>query len=327
MVVRRVVKRVKGDSTDSGKTAEKPAEPAKTEEEKPAEPAKAEEEKPAEPAKSEEQLAEAAKTKEVLLDMKEIEEHMAAYISEEEPAEPEHNHSRNQWAHAWTEGYDGAHSQWREHAEDSWQHWDWPPKGWRPSEWHDAYWNQKSQYYAYNSWDWNERASKGAYATPSPKATPSTTPPYSRQSSLDVEEALVQLKGLSLEAQFSRANTGDLVVQTTEDGADQGKPQDAKPEGAGKSGDPKKSEEPKKPEGPSEDPKKTEELKDDQKGKTEAGEDGAKTEDPNPEGVDVSDADPEVAKKKKAALARYMRYYRSIRSRDPGARFSVRVLG
>ena len=50
--------------------------------------------------------------------------------------------------------YTGGVSQWREYDEDNWKYWDWPPHGWRPSEYHDAYTNKASPYYRYNHYEW-----------------------------------------------------------------------------------------------------------------------------------------------------------------------------
>ena len=245
----------------------------------------------------------AGQTQEVQIDMNEVEKHMEPYMDWVQP--PVHSSG----AHSWHEGYDGGYSQWREEAEHSWKHWDWPPRGWRPSKWQDAYWNQESPYYGYNPW-----TSEG-YSTPPPKgATPSTTPPpsYSRSESFEVDAAMARL---SLEDQFKRANTGDIFEADLKGAANEvqqpqktevvqpstEKPQEPEKTEAAKAGDDQKEVENAK------DTKEPKDAKEEQGG--EAGE--------NPEGVEIDDKDPEIAKKKKAALARYMRYYRSIRSQGP----------
>ena len=98
--------------------------------------------------------------------------------------------------------YVGGWSQWREEAsEKMWDQWDWPPYGWQPSSWQDAYWNQDSKYHAYRDYNWSPEESLESRTvwTGTPKSGDSC---LSRSGSMDVEV---------LREQLSRSNTGSVA--------------------------------------------------------------------------------------------------------------------
>ena len=103
-------------------------------------------------------------------------------------------HDTSTWWRSPSDHYDGGYSQWREYDEASWDRWDWPPRDWRPEAFQEASWNKDSAYYHYNTYDWQ----KGSTTTP-PTSTPSSK--YSRSFSEDLEDVTNQLM---------RCNTGDV---------------------------------------------------------------------------------------------------------------------
>ena len=209
--------------------------------------------------------------------------------------------------------YTGGYSQWREYEEDRWDEWDWPPRDWRPSEWHDCYWNKSSHWYRYNHKDWG-----AAFHSPPPNpnalqrspCTSSLTPSLS-SGSLEVQEVAGML----------RSRTGDIVpmvVQPTEqeqvsgtaDGSVENAHKNANEDNTSAKGGGNGTSQTEKTEGPG------------GGGETQNGkaEDSGSTKDP-----DQVPIDPELEKKKKAAHARYMRYYRSIRSHCLSQTFALCV--
>ena len=62
--------------------------------------------------------------------------------------------------------YTGGVSQWREYEESKWDDWDWPPYGWAPSEYHNAYWDPSSYYHQYKYKDWDQRRTHSQPGTP-----------------------------------------------------------------------------------------------------------------------------------------------------------------
>ena len=93
--------------------------------------------------------------------------------------------------------YTGGVSQFREYEESNWKYWDWPPHGWRPSKHHDAYWDTSSYYYRYNHYDWKWPCDQ-VQDTPFKQTSPQTV----RSDSLEeVEHA----------ARVLRATSGQLI--------------------------------------------------------------------------------------------------------------------
>ena len=95
--------------------------------------------------------------------------------------------------------YDGGSSQWREEAEEQWSEWDWPPRDWRPNTWQKAWWDKHSDYYRYNHYDWNRESNREPPGKISPPKTVKTSP--SDHDSIPSVEAV---------ASVLRAHTGDL---------------------------------------------------------------------------------------------------------------------
>lgn len=115
--------------------------------------------------------------------------------------------------------YTGGYSQWREYEnEDAWDMWDWPPYGWRPSAHHRSYWDSSSNYYRFNDykWGWNNWSdpekpgvsSVGDESTGTPIRTPSPVGLLSTPSSDDLNK-------FNDAMQTMRMNSGDLVHQSS----------------------------------------------------------------------------------------------------------------
>ena len=101
------------------------------------------------------------------------------------------------------EHYSGGSSQWREEAEDSWQHWDWPPRQWRPNSWQRASWDVTSPYYGYNGYEWsNFGGDWGERSVPqTPQIVPKLRSPHSTETIVSTE---------SDSDRVQRAKTGEI---------------------------------------------------------------------------------------------------------------------
>ena len=51
--------------------------------------------------------------------------------------------------------YTGGYSQWREEQPDLWPSWQWPPYGWRPSQYQNAFWDENNPYHQYRYYNWD----------------------------------------------------------------------------------------------------------------------------------------------------------------------------
>lgn len=189
------------------------------------------------------------------------------------------------------EYYTGGVSQWREYEESSWDQWDWPPHGWRPSTYHDCYWNTNSQWYQYNhkKWDWGVE-----------NADAHTPPPNSSRPSLGSTGSTCSLELDGVVDMLARSQTGDITPMVLQEPAVEPPVEPpVTPQPKGESNQKLNS-------------NVAEESKTAQNPETKAedgkGEIAAEGNDP----AEVLNA--ELEKKRKLAHARYMRYYRSIRS-------------
>ena len=194
------------------------------------------------------------------------------------------------------EHYDGGVSQWREEAEEMWDFWDWPPRGWKPSSEHRCWWDESSQYYGYNNYDWGRGGggddSTSVAATPLRRTDSSaeleTVQRILRANSGDIARSLIKdldetVKGIVKEVAKEttsgpRENTAAVKVE----------PPDETPQTGDKSDDKTNAE--KNPENEK---------------------DAEKAPEKDPEKIK------ELERRKLAAHARYMRYYRNIRSHGP----------
>ena len=79
--------------------------------------------------------------------------------------------------------WQGGYSQWRDEpeSESSWKHWQWPPADWRPQPWHKAYYDQNSRYYKYNNYNWshNDRNEQANQSTTTGSPQTTTEPSQS----------------------------------------------------------------------------------------------------------------------------------------------------
>ena len=200
------------------------------------------------------------------------------------------------------EYYTGGVSQWREEAEDRWCEWDWPPHGWQPSSWHDAYWNTASPWYKYNhkEWKWDTNTIQ---CTPGPTKQPEGhSPPSTLRSS--TSSASLEVEGV---AEMLRSSTGDIVPVPQAAGT-------VPPENGGKVGDESMQK------GKGETPPSADGHDTTQNGQSGGDNPGTKKSEDGKADTDTKDIPSEDAKaaelekKRKAAHARYMRYYRNIRS-------------
>lgn len=182
--------------------------------------------------------------------------------------------------------YTDPESQWRHYEEDRWDEWDWPPHGWRPQPWHRAYWDKTSNYYKYNhyEWKWDKWPDMNANRSPEPASRGLQTPPPTIRSDGSAELGqVVQM--------LERANTGDVVLSGDASAAP------AVPCEPGS----------KKVEAPTEKVNAPEQV-----GAPEAPEHVDGTLDGDQDALEAKAE--ELRKKKAACHARYMRYFRSIRS-------------
>lgn len=204
----------------------------------------------------------------------------------ESSATPLHDSWNREWYHDWYHGawQDTTYGTW----DQSWQHW----QGWSGQKYH--WWNQQDS---------------STTSTPSP----SSSIPPSRSNSVESVGRLL------------RANTGDMVPRSIQDELDQSVDRpDSTEKGQAEQRLPEipeqKDHEKQQPEKKSTENKTTEEKNADKK--TE--ETSANENKPSEQKDDDKKDDPETAKEKEKkekkrleAHARYMRYYRSIRSRTP----------
>ena len=228
--------------------------------------------------------------------------------------------------------YEGGVSQWREEPqyEQMWSQWDWPPRDWRPSNFHEAFWNADSRWHVYNNYDWNQYSWKeptekkpyGDYYTPGRESDATATPSsefnrsFSRSSSLELEEVTAHLQrcttGEIVESEFNKRLAEAVDVPSgghLKDGNGENKPKgkgDEAEETKGVAGNDEKKED--------------KEEKDSQKVNTEKKEGEEENKEKkdcqqvNNEKKDGAENSKEEEERKKKAHARYMRYYRNIRS-------------
>ena len=189
--------------------------------------------------------------------------------------------------------FEGGCSQWREDAEEMWSEWNWPPGGWRPQYWQDAYHNNKSKWYRYNAFDWDSyyagwNSNKGQSGSEGAHTPQSSTPTETPQSNTRCMSSDLE----SIAHQLQRANTGDqLSFQQKLDAADgncsQSPPTDGKQ--------------------PNVNPAPTQQAKTQENAQEHGPE----------QGLPEQEQDKKLKKleaDKLQAHARYMRYYRNIRS-------------
>lgn len=220
--------------------------------------------------------------------------------------------------------YDGAYSQWREEAPDMWHLWDWPPKGWRPSKWQRSYWDSSDPYYGYNTYTWDrEEWWNPSSEEPSTSGTETQTPPPGpgQLRSPDTVSTLLSRSDSELARVnetidgLQRANTVEQVT------FEQKLNQAAEPspgEGQGNLGEEAKESEvepdDRKQNGTAPSHEAPAPPKKDNKGQQQV----------EPSASQEADAEAQITeeqlkdheKRRKAAKARYMRYYRSIRSQS-----------
>ena len=105
------------------------------------------------------------------------------------------------------EYYEGGYSQWREHCEDQWQSWNWPPHGWAPSTWQNAYWDTKDPYHKYKEFDWSAQKKDDSTRSTSPPSVAKTLLSRSSSSSLTQSSSQISL----VAEQLRRSSTGDQL--------------------------------------------------------------------------------------------------------------------
>ena len=205
---------------------------------------------------------------------------------------------------------DGGYSQWREYAEDQWHTMDWPPKGWRPSPWQAAYHDPNSRYYGYNWYDWDNKD----WTTPSTDDSSQKSP--GTQSTIQDTQTVSSEDGIS--QQLHRCDTNEQQT-----------PQLETPKTTKTDTTPEKMDTKQKQRNFQEkmdaaardsmhDKKKGEKEKDKGEKEKEPGDEEEEAESLPQESEDAVAMTEKKAQKlkekKKEAHARYMRYYRSIRS-------------
>ena len=108
------------------------------------------------------------------------------------------------------EYYEGGYSQWREHCEDQWQSWNWPPHGWVPSTWQNAYWDTKDPYHKYKEFDWSAQKKDDSTRSTSPPSVAKTVlSSMSRSSSSSLTQSSSQISLVA--EQLRRSSTGDQL--------------------------------------------------------------------------------------------------------------------
>ena len=258
--------------------------------------------------------------------------------------EDDHGSSQGQRDH-----YSGGWSQWREDAEDKWNQWDWPPQGWRPQKWHAAYYdvNNPFHHYRYFDWDWDSKSNDCVSGSNGQEQSPPSTPSTGhRLTSPDSQSTLLESESRdTLDYTFERMNTGDMMsldakfqeaaqeAETGNDTKDLGgndrnqEPKDLTPNKPNEN-DPKTEEqaEVKKEAKESEDAKNEKPKEDNGKEPKNEGKPAQQQPPPPevaiPEESQQAQAELEAKRRereemKKKAHARYMKYYRAVRSGTP----------
>ena len=250
------------------------------------------------------------------------------------------------------EHQDGGWSQWRNYQEDLWGQWDWPPKGWRPEPHHRAYWDKSSPYYRYNTYDWDQQngekwdSPEQVSSTPSPKirSPDSVTTLLQSQSTSDLSSVVREtadgllrsssIDQLNLEARLNEAanaaasNSSNAEPETAHEAEKKANKQNEK--GQNKEGQNKEDQnkegqnkEDQNKEGQNKEGQNKEgQNKEGQQDKEGQNKEGQKTEEaaPHPgqecqQAIKLSEKElKKIEERKKAAHARYMRYFRSVRS-------------
>ena len=254
--------------------------------------------------------------------------------------------------------YMGGVSQHREDEEWLWDQWDWPPQGWRPNTWQTCYWDNKNKYYGYHDYDWQrtpesqirrnntppeiwsngeqsqssielekisdvlKRANTGDIRAPSPRVMETAFKAAAEETKQDTQG---KDRDMNDEANNSKPKQDPLAVKSNEQQTQKEEKDSKKKEN--QDNENKENAPPKETENKENaPPKKTENMenappneKEPEKEKEKANEKEQKDEkERNPE---VDKAQAALEKRRREAHARYMRYYRSIRSQVLGFLF------
>jgi len=122
--------------------------------------------------------------------------------------------------------YQGSWSQWRNEPEyeGQWDKWQWPPAGWRPSRFHEAFYDQSSQYYRYNTFDWDtwDRKQKTIDLWGTPTEAAPTTPHAPTKSGEPISQLSRGSSEVSLvRQQLQRCSTSDQLAANLQNRLDE----------------------------------------------------------------------------------------------------------